>query len=203
MSSAMIMEAILTKIKTVLSEAEEVLASAVTPEASEEVNRLLGEALSAGWTEGLQTWLVTAETDAETIEVEGKTYRYKLDSEKEFLTPGGMIRLTRRVYQPDAGGQCYVPLDAAWGMENQFAAVEVRDAALYAVALGTPQEAESLLAKCSLFQPSATAIKRMAKQMGQWLEEHEDQVLTAIRGEQRGEQRGQSASAFKPEEGSE
>jgi hypothetical protein len=184
MSSAMIMEAILTKIKAVLSEAEEVLASAVTPEASEEVNRLLGEAMSAGWTEGLQIWLATAETDAETIEVEGKTYRYKLDSEKEFLTPGGMIRLTRRVYQPDAGGTCYVRLDAAWGMENQFATVEVRDAALYAVALGTPQEAESLLAKCSLFQPSATAIKRMAKQMGQWLEEHEDEVLTEIRAEE-------------------
>ena len=90
MSSAMIMEAILTKIKAVLSEAEEVLASGVTPEASEAVNRLLGEAMSAGWTEGLQTWLATAETDAETIEVEGKTYRYKLDSEKEFLTPGGI-----------------------------------------------------------------------------------------------------------------
>ena len=184
MSSAMIMEAILTKIKAVLSAAEEVLASAVTPEASEEVNRLLREAMSAGWTAGLQTWLATAETDAETIAVEGKTYRYKLDSEKEFLTPGGMIRLTRRVYQPDAGGQCYVPLDAAWGMENQFATVEVRDAALYAVALGTPQEAESLLAKCSLFQPSATAIKRMARQMGQWLEKYEDEVLTEIRADE-------------------
>ena len=166
MSSVNIMEVILTKIKTVLSESEEVLASEVTPEMSEAVNRLLAEAMSAGWTEGLRTWLMTAETDAETIEVEGKTYRYKLDSEKEFLTPGGMIRLTRRVYQSDAGGKCYVPLDAAWGMKKQFAMVPVRDAALYAVALGTPQEAETLLAKCSLFQPSATAIKRMAKQMG-------------------------------------
>ena len=54
MWSAMIMEAILTKIKAVLSEAEEVLAIAVTPEASEAVNRLLGEAMSAGWTEGVQ-----------------------------------------------------------------------------------------------------------------------------------------------------
>ena len=184
MSAAIIMEVILTKIKTVLSEAQEVLASEVTPEMSEEVNRLLADAMSAGWTEGLQTWLATAETDAETIELEGKTYRYKLDSEKEFLTPGGMIGLARRVYQPDAGGKCYVPLDAAWGMENQFATVHVRDAALYAVALGTPQEAATLLSKCSLFQPSATAIKRMAKQMGQWLEEHEDEVLTEIRVEE-------------------
>ena len=184
MSSAIIMESVLTKIKMVLSEREELLASAVAPEASEAVNRLLGEAMSAGWTEGLQRWLATAETDAETIEVDGETYRYKLDSEKEFLTPGGMIKLSRRVYQPDAGGKCHVPLDATWGMEKQFATVEVRDAALYAVALGTPQEAETLLAKCSLFRPSATAIKRMAKQMGEWLEEHEDEVLTEIRAEE-------------------
>jgi len=154
------------------------------PEQLEEVNRLFGKAMSAGWTAGLETWLSTAETDAETIEVDGITHRYKLESEKEFLTPGGMIKLTRRVYQPDAGGKCQIPLDAAWGMEDQFATVEVRDAALYAVALGTPQEAKALLAKCSLFQPSATAIKRMAIQMGQWLEEHEDEVLTEIRAEE-------------------
>lgn len=184
MSSAAIMDAVLTKIKTVLSESKEVLACDVSPEQAEEVSRLLGEAMSAGWTAGLQSWLATAESDAETVEVDGVTYRYKLDSEKEFLTPGGMLKLTRRIYQPDTGGKCHIPLDAAWGMEDQFATVEVRDAALYAVALGTPQEAETLLAKCSLFQPSATAIKRMAKQMGQWLEEHEDDLLTEIRVEE-------------------
>lgn len=32
-----------------------------------------------------------------------------------------------------------------------------------------------------LFQPSATAIKRMARQMGHWLEDHEDEVLREIR----------------------
>ena len=184
MSSAAIMDAIVSKIKSVLSPAEEVLASDVTPGMAEEVNRLLGEAMSAGWTEGLQAWLATAETDAATIDVDGAMYRFKLESEKEFLTPGGMIKLTRRVYQPDIGGPCHVPLDAAWGMEDQFATVEVRDAALYAVALGTAREAETLLAKCSLFRPSATAIKQMAKQMGQWLEEHEDDVLTKIRAEE-------------------
>lgn len=184
MSSAAIMDAIVSEIKRVLSEGKEVLVSEVTPQRAEEVNRLLGEAMSAGWTEGLRSWLATAETDAETIEVNGVTYRYKLESEKEFLTPGGTLKLVRRVYQPDVGGKCHVPLDAAWGMEGQFATVEVRDASLYAIALGTPQEAETLLGKCALFQPSATAIKRMAKQMGLWLEEHEDEVLTQIRVEE-------------------
>ena len=132
MSSAAIMDAIVSKIKSVLSAADAVLASEVSPGMAEEMNRLLGQAMSAGWTEGLQAWLATAETDVETIDIDGITHRFKLESEKEFLTPGGMITLTRRVYQPDAGGPCYVPLDAAWGMEGQFAAVEVRDAALYA-----------------------------------------------------------------------
>ena len=184
MSSAVIMDAIISKIKSVLSAAEEVLASEVTPERAEEVNGLLAEAMSAGWREGLGAWLATAETDAETIEICGVTYRYKLDSTKEFLTPGGMLGLTRRVYQPDAGGKCHIPIDVAWGMEGEFATVEVRDAALYAVALGTPTEAETLLGKCALFQPSATAIKRMAKQMGLWLENREDEVLTQIRVEE-------------------
>jgi len=184
MSSAAIMDAIISKIKMVLSKADEVLASEVTPESAEEMNRLLGQAMSAGWTQGLRTWLAAAETAAETIRIDGVMYRFKLESEKEFLTPGGMLKLVRRVFQPDAGGKCYVPLDAAWGMDDQFATVEVRDAALYAVALGTSQEAETLLAKCALFKPSATAIKRMAKQMGQWLEEQEDEVLTEIRAEE-------------------
>ena len=53
MSSAAIMNTVLTKIKMVLSDAEEVLASDVTPEQVEEVNRLFGTAMSEGWTAGL------------------------------------------------------------------------------------------------------------------------------------------------------
>jgi precorrin-2 methylase len=47
MSSAAIMDALVSKIRMVLSEAEEVLPSDVTPQQAEEVNRLLGEAMSA------------------------------------------------------------------------------------------------------------------------------------------------------------
>ena len=47
-SSAAIMDAIVSRIKIVLSEAEEVPASDVTPRQAEGVNRLVGEATSAG-----------------------------------------------------------------------------------------------------------------------------------------------------------
>ena len=62
MSSAAIMDAIVSKIKSVLSASAEVLASDVSPGTAEEMNQLLGKAMSAGWIEGLQIWLATAET---------------------------------------------------------------------------------------------------------------------------------------------
>jgi len=51
----------------------------------EEVNRLVGEATSAGWAEGTRTWPATAETDAETIEVNGVTNRDKSEAGRRFV----------------------------------------------------------------------------------------------------------------------
>lgn len=184
MSAKEIVQSVIEEVKSVLATAEERLSGEVTPERAEEVGRVLTEAVSAGWVAGFRTWLEEHERQEETLQREGKVYRYKLDSEKEFLTPGGRMTVRRRVYQPDAGGKCFIPLDAAWGMEGEFATVEVRDAVLFSVALSTPKETETLLNKCALFQPSETAIKTMAQQMGSWLEEHEDAVLAEIRAEE-------------------
>ena len=111
-----------------MAEAEGLLAGEVSPEQAEKVGQALTAAVSAGWVAGFRTWLEEHDALEETIQREGLVYRYKLDSEKEFLTPGGRMTLRRRVYQADAGGKCFIPLDAAWGMEGEFAAVEVRDA---------------------------------------------------------------------------
>jgi len=74
-----------------------------------------------------------------------------------------------------------VPLDAAWGMQGERATIVVRDAVLYSAALLTPKESATLFSKCSLLQPKETNIKKLAQQMGLWLEEHEEEVLTTIR----------------------
>jgi hypothetical protein len=184
MSAKGIVQSVIEEVKSMLAKAEGVLSREVTPERAEEVSRALTEAVSAGWVAGFRTWLEEHDTKAETIQREGTVYRYKLDSEKEFLTPAGPMTVRRRVYQPDAGGKCFIPVDAAWGMEGEFATVEVRDAVLFSVALSTPKETETLLKKCALFHPSETAIKTMAKEMGTWLEEHEDGVLAEIRAEE-------------------
>jgi hypothetical protein len=179
-----IVQAVVEKVKAVLSQAQQLLEAEVTPERAEQVSRVLTEALSAGWVEGLRGWLKAREPEAATLEIEGTTYRFKLESAKEFLTPGGVMKLSRRIYQPDQGGPCHVPLDAAWGMEGQFATGEVRDAVLYSVALSTPQETATLLRKCALFHPGETAIKALAAKMGAWLEEHEDRLLEEVRAEE-------------------
>ena len=54
------------------------------------------------------------------------------------MTPFGKMTLPRKIYQADRGGQCHVPLDAAWGMQGEFAAPEVREAVLSACGLVTP-----------------------------------------------------------------
>lgn len=184
MVASAIVQAVVDKIKGVLAEAEALLDGALTPETAEKLSEVLTDATTAGWVEGFRMWLQVHETQEDTLDIAGKLYRFKLHSEKEFLTPAGIMKLSRRLYQPDAGGKCHVPLDAAWGMEGQFATTEVREAVLFSVALVTPKETELLLKKCALFHPSETAIERMAGEMGEWLEAHEDEMLTAIRADE-------------------
>ena len=148
----------------------------LTPEAAEQMSRALREALSAGGAAGYGAFLCQYECEQSTIMHDGKMMRLKMMSDKEFMTPFGKMTLARKVYQADRGGECHVPLDAAWAMAGQFASTEVREAVLYACGLATPVETETMLKKCALFHPSSTAIKHIVNAMGQWVEEHESAV---------------------------
>ena len=131
-------------------------------------------------------WIEDHEIEEEktVLEVDEKKYRFKCLSDKTFLTPGGEMTIARRIFQSDKGGKCHVPLDAAWGMEGERSTVEVRDAVLYSAALLTAKESATLFAKCSLFQPKETNIKKLAAQMGAWLEKHEAEVLVNIQSQE-------------------
>ena len=144
----------------------------LTPAVAEQMSQALSRALGAGGVAGYRVFLCEYECGENTIVREGKTMRLKMMSEKDFMTPFGKMTLERKMYQADRGGECHVPLDAAWGMEEQFASLEVREAVLYACGLVTPVETETMLKKCALFQPSSTAIKRIVNAMGQWVEDH-------------------------------
>jgi hypothetical protein len=130
-----------------------------------------------------QAWLQQADSSEDVIERDGETLRYKLTSPKEFATPCGTLTLPRRLYQADWGGPTHAPVDEAWGMVGQFATPEIREIAAFYLALMTGDEAEQALRKSSLCGLSSTTLKRLAGEVGEWLEEHPE-VVEEVRVEE-------------------
>jgi hypothetical protein len=155
----------------------------LTPDLAEQLSRGLKQALSAAGVAGFRTFLQGYEEAAPTLDIGGELYRWKRVSPKRFLTPFGPMVLARNLYQRDDGGRAYVPLDRRWGMEGEFATVEVREAVLFSCALVTPEETVQLLAKSALFQPSATAIQHLLEETGVWLDSEGEALNEAIRAD--------------------
>lgn len=119
-----------------------------------------------------RAWLEQADCADDTLERDGHTWRFKLASDKEFVTPCGPLVVTRRLFQDDRGGPTVAPLDEAWGMVGQFATPEVRELAAFLLGLITPEEAAQVLEKSSLCPVGTTTLKKLAGQFGQWVEDH-------------------------------
>ena len=156
----------------------------LTPALSAQVSQGLKQALSAAGIASFRTFLQGYEEEAESLEIDGGLYRLKKASGKRFLTPFGVMVLQRNLYQSDYGGSSYVPLDRQWGMEGEFATVEVRESVLFSCALVTPDETVQLLEKSALFHPSATAIQHLLEETGVWLEYEGEDLNQAIRQEE-------------------
>lgn len=146
----------------------------------EKLSECLQESAACAGQTALKTFIESHNQQTDLIEHEGQQFRYKMDSPKHYLTPFGEICIIRRLYQPDQGGDCYIPLDALWGMSGEYATLGVREAVLYAVAHNTPDETAKLLMKCSLFRPSTTAIKHMVEKTGQFLEAYTEALQERV-----------------------
>ncbi len=155
----------------------------LTPELAEKVCEGMKQAVSAAAIAGLRAFLEGYEVHTPTLQVNGMLFRRKQASAKTFLTSFGSMTLERSLYQADGGGPSYVPLDALWGMEGEFATVEVREAVLLACAHITPQETAFLFGKSALFAPSATAIKHIVEKTGDFINTRVDSLDASIRTE--------------------
>lgn len=142
----------------------------LTPENAEEFAKGLRAGLSAAGAAAYKAFIESHDENDNTIMKDGVAFRFKQVSRKDFLTPFGEITMERRLYQPNTDGRSYVPLDEKWGMQGQYASMEVRESILYSVALMTPEETACLLGKCALFHPSSTAIKHMISGAGEVIE---------------------------------
>jgi len=62
----------------------------------------LKQAVNAAGLDALVAAVHRQDETGETVVYEGQVHRFKLDSEKEWLTPFGKATINRRYYQPDA-----------------------------------------------------------------------------------------------------
>jgi|TARA_B100001964_G_C14195648_1_gene583184 hypothetical protein len=116
----------------------------------------------------------------EQIVHQGSLHRYKLTAEKEWLTPWGKTQVARRVYQPDRGGPCAVPLDEGCGMVDRFMTPDVERVTSLMGARLTPGEVAQTLVEVFPDGPSTTAIQHVLEKVGQQAEDHAAAVETAL-----------------------
>ena len=109
------------KVKLIFDWAAGKIGERLTADEAEKVVKLIEEASQNAGREVFKAWLTQFEWHDDVTVVDGKTYRFKMVSEKKFLTKFGVITVPRRIFQQDNGGQTYVPLDVAWEMAGEFA----------------------------------------------------------------------------------
>ena len=100
---------------------------------SENFIGMLKDTVSQIGLDAIKQFLESYEVDDSEIIENGNTCRFKYISSKQFLTPFGSLDISRRVFQHDRGGQAVIPLDKKWGMEHEYATMDVREAVLYSV----------------------------------------------------------------------
>lgn len=111
---------------------------------------------------------------------DGKRYRFKQVSTKEWLTPFGVVQVDRRYFQPDAGGDGVAPIDVRCGMSGRFMTPDVEEAVAFASANLSPGFTRTLFAKVLPHPPSEKAIRRTIAELGQWADDAQDEIEQRI-----------------------
>ena len=150
------------KVKLILDWKAGNIGEQLTADEAEEEVKLIEQASREANREAFRQWLMQFECHENVIVLDGKTYRFKMVSEKKFLTKFGVITVSRRIFQQDNGGQSFIPLDVAWEMDGEFATRDVRECVLYMSALMSPSDVETCLQKAGLLiRLSRSRVKRL------------------------------------------
>ncbi len=133
---------------------------------------------------GLRAFVETVlrhEETADVVEHGGQLHRFKMDSDKEWITPFGLAVVPRRYFQPDRGGEGIAPLDVYCGMVDRPMTPDVEELCAFSAAHLVPREVETLLGKLLPHRPSATAIQHVIRYVGEFAEQEEAEIETAMR----------------------
>jgi hypothetical protein len=121
------------------------------------------------------------EEASDIVEDGGQLHRYKMDSDKEWITPFGLAVIPRRYFQPDRGGEGVVPLDVRCGMVDRPMTPDVEELCAFSGAHLVPREVETLLGKLLPHRPSATAVQHVIEHVSEVAEWAEDEIEEAVR----------------------
>ena len=124
----------------------------------------------------LEGVIANADSAKDVLEREGRRHRFKQVTAKNWVTPFGRIKVDRRYYQQDSGGDGFAPIDVRCGMVDRFMTADVEEMSAFAAAMLTPSEVECLLDMALPDGPSAKAISRVTKDVGTFFEENAEAV---------------------------
>jgi len=147
------------------------MAEPMTPDGFGEMVDDLKSTLAATGRLAFVELVVAHEERGELVEHGGKRHRFKQCSPKEWLTPFGLVRIERRYFQPDEGGDGVAAIDLRCGMSGRYMTPDLEEATALASADLSPSATRELLAKVLVRAPSEKAIRRVVTDVGQWAEE--------------------------------
>lgn len=152
----------------------------LTADLAMDFSAALKDAFSEAGRKAYQRFIESYDLHETMLEINGEILRRKMVSPKIFLTPFGETPIARSLYQADAGGKSYCPLDNSWGMKGEFATEDVRQAVAFSLSHLTAGETQQLFEKCAWFHPSATAIKNITDTIGDFVETNADTIMQVV-----------------------
>ena len=141
----------------------------------------LKDAVNAAGRSALLAAVADAEVQESEVEVEERRFTVKEQAEKEWLTPFGRVLVSRRYFRPvDRSGSGFCPLDVRCGMQGRYMTPDVEELTAYSCAYMVPREVERLVGLALPAAPSATAVQRVVKDLGDFITENEEVIEQKI-----------------------
>ncbi len=154
---------------------------ALSLESAKKIGKGIQESVAAAGRAALTTYLMANEEHKDIIVVDGETFRLKEFTNKTFISIFGKTSVSRKIFQNAADTKSHCPMDEAWGMGKDYLTIEVAEAAAFACAHVTAEEAEKLFEKSAMFQPHPTQMKTAIKGIADRLEPRREEVDRRIR----------------------
>lgn len=129
-------------------------------------------------------FLESKEEALDIIVVDGETFRFKQLATKACLGVFGGLEVSRRLFQNGTDTKTFAPMDAAWGMQDEYLTMELREAVAFACAHVTPEEAVAMLRKVLPQAPHATQVKRALEGIAACIAPHREAVDSHIRAQE-------------------